>query len=205
MTRNDKSDGVFGKKTEAGVKALQKYLGLKQTGVLTEDLQTKLWDLYYIATGVMSGDGRDPEELAEIYPAHCSWEGRNEWGGIFCYRHLQEQWLTEYLDRDGAPKKLSLLLHRQLCVQWETDILAMYDEWEEALLEEDKEDVAEERRTAFEEALEALRAEQSGRPELEAAMNEEVWLQLQGIDLCLELHGTAQSEEAEDGADTEAE
>ena len=63
---NDVADGKFGKKTEKAVKAFQKTLGVKQSGRLTDEQQEQLMFLYFDITGVMEGDGADPEELKQL-------------------------------------------------------------------------------------------------------------------------------------------
>ncbi len=184
---NDKVDGIFGKKTEAAVKALQKYLGREETGVIDEETDFALLDLYYLATGVMAGDGLDPEELRDMYPDTCSWYGEDEWGGIFCYRHQEERQLSDQLERVG-PAKLTRLLTRQLNELWERDILALYDEWIERVPEEE-EHIPEEQKKIFEDSLARYRKEWSRKKTDTALAEEMTWLQMSGIDLCFELHG----------------
>lgn len=175
---NDKADGIFGKKTEAAVKALQKYWGVNTTGRLDDDDLMALYDLYFLATGVMEGDGLDEEELREIYPAYCSWEGKDEWGGVYCFRHQEECQVSGQLMPENAPKKLEELLTGRVCALWERDIFAMYEEWEDSLPEEDRH-IAREQRALFETALKEY------KPGLEKML----WIEAQGIDLCFDLHG----------------
>ncbi|MBR6187285.1 MAG: peptidoglycan-binding protein [Clostridia bacterium] len=169
----DKADGIFGKKTEKAVKALQEYWGVNTTGRLDDDDLMLLYDLYYIVTGEMEFDGLGEDELSEIYPAYCSWEGTDEWGAVFCYRH-QEEYLVASQIAPNPPKKLEEMFVSRLCELWEMEIELMYDEWAET-----DPDAAEEQREIFEAALEAF---EPGREKME-------WLEAQGIDLCFELHG----------------
>ena len=50
---NDKIDGIFGRKTEAAVKAVQDYFGEKQTGIYDDALDMKLLDLWGTVMGIM--------------------------------------------------------------------------------------------------------------------------------------------------------
>ena len=93
---NDKIDGIFGRKTEAAVKALQDYFGEKQTGVYDDMLEMELLDLWGTVLGIMEGDGLDPEELQEIYPAACGWGGEEGEGAHYCWRHLEQAYLSAY-------------------------------------------------------------------------------------------------------------
>ena len=181
----DKADGIFGKKTAAAVKRFQAYLGEKQNGILKDDQEFVLWDLSAAATGMGEGDGRDEEELMESYPGYCSWEGKDEWGGVFCYRHLEESFIHSKLEKGNMPSRLENMLMKRLCEAWTQDILAMYDAWEEELAEEDSH-IAEEQREIFENKLEEY---QSAESEPDGLLNEQVWLEKTGIDLCFDMHG----------------
>ncbi len=184
---NGKADGVFGPKTEAAVLALQQYLDLEQTGVLDDETDFALLDLYFLATGVMAGDGPDPEEMRDLYPETCSWEGADEWGGVFCYRHQEERRLSDELERTG-PAKLTRLLTRQLNALWERDILALYDEWIECVPEAEKH-IPREQKQIFQDSLARYRRQWKRRKTDIALAEEMTWLQMNGIDLCFELHG----------------
>ena len=198
---NDKADGIFGKKTEAGVKALQKYLDMPATGKLDDDTQIGMYDVYSLATGMMADDGLGDDELMELYPAYCCWEGEDEWGAVFCWRHLEQQRVSTRLQVGDPPKKLKELLMQRLCELWEMDILAMYDEWEESLSEED-EHIAQEQRELFETALAENRKEWKKKKST-ALENEVTWLEYQGINICFDMHGAEANplEETEADAD----
>lgn len=195
---NDKADGIFGKKTEAGVKALQKYLDMPATGVLDDDTQVGMYDVYSLATGMMADDGLGDDELMELYPAYCSWEGQDEWGAVFCWRHLEQQRVSTRLQVGDPPKKLKQLLMQRLCELWEGDIQAMFDEWEEALPEEEAH-IAQEQRALFEQALTENRKAWNKKKST-ALENEMIWLEEQGIGVCFDMHGA----EANPVADAEA-
>ena len=131
LTEMGFADAAPGKETEA-IKNAQRYLCLPETGAVDDIFQLRLYELYATATGMMEGDGLDPEELKEIYPLYCSWEGENEWGAVFCYRHLEEERVAAQLAVSSPPQVLEQMLTQRLCGLWERDILAMYDEWEAA-------------------------------------------------------------------------
>ena len=175
---NDRADGIFGKKTEAAVKALQKYWDVKASGRLDDEELVRLDDLYFLATGVMAGDGLDEEELRELYPASCDWEDADAAGAVFCFRHQEEKWLEELISAPHAPGKLETLLTGRACELWEQAILAMYEEWESNASEADSDAVLDQQ-ILFEDALEKM---QPGRDKY-------LWLLRQGIDLCFDLHG----------------
>ena len=175
---NDKADGIFGKKTEAGVKALQEYWGVNTTGRIDDDDLIALYSLYFLATGEMADDGLGEDELMEICPAYCTWSGSDGQSAIYCFRH-QEQYLTfsEFIP-ESAPDKLKTLMTNRISELWERDIFAMYEEWEESLPEEEQH-IAQEQRDIFEAALESY----------EPGLEKMLWLEAQGVDLCFELHG----------------
>lgn len=181
----DFADAASGQEAEA-IQNAQRYLGLPETGAVDDVFQIRLYDLYATATGMMEGDGLDPEELREIYPLYCSWEGENEWGGVFCYRHLEEERVTTQLAVGNPPGKLEQMLTRRLCDLWERDILAMYDEWAISLPKKDRR-IAQEQKAIFETSLQAYRQEWKSAED--PLMREATWLEAQGIDLCFDLHG----------------
>ena len=177
---NGGADGFFGKKTQDAVKALQEYWGVNTTGALDDDDLYALYDLYFLATGAMEGDGLGEDELQEMYPAFCSWNGADEAGCVFCFRHLEEMWLSEQLEYPNPPQKLEQLLAGRLCELWEWDIEIMYEEWEDSLSDEDQ-PIAQAQKDLYEAALEEYKAG--------PVLDEMHWIAAQGIDLCFDLHG----------------
>ena len=185
---DDVADGKFGKKTEAAVKKLQAYLGEKQTGKMDDLLIFKLYDLDSTATGMLAEDGLGEDELMEMYPVHCSWEGKNEWGAVFCYRHLEEERISKQMSVLNPPEKLEKLLRNRLYEVWERDMLQMYDEWLDMVPEEQQAAVYLEK-NAFEVTFR----------EMKDGLEKDLWIESKGIDLCLKVHG----EETESGEDGE--
>ncbi len=181
---DDVADGKFGKKTEAAVKKLQAYLGEKQTGKMDDLLIFKLYDLDSTATGMLAEDGLGEDELMEMYPASCSWEGKNEWGAVFCYRHLEEERISKQMSVLNPPEKLEKLLRSRLYEVWERDMLQMYDEWLDMVPEEQQAAVYLEK-NAFEVTFR----------EMKDGLEKDLWIESKGIDLCLKVHG----EETESG------
>ena len=175
---NDKADGIFGKKTEAGVKALQEYWGVNPTGRLDDDDLIALYSLYFLATGEMADDGLGEDELMEICPAYCGWTGADGQTAVYCFRHQEEYLTSSEFIPESAPEKLKTLMVNRISELWERDILAMYEEWEESLPEEEQH-IAWEQRDIFEAALE----------DYEPGLEKMQWLEALGIDLCFDLHG----------------
>ncbi|MBR5345820.1 MAG: peptidoglycan-binding protein [Clostridia bacterium] len=128
---NDVVDGKFGKKTEAAVKAFQKTIGVKQDGKLTDEQQEQLMFLYYDVTGAMEGDGLDPEELKEIYPAGCSRTGDEAGEVDYCWRHQEAGYLTALMLKPNLPDKAIAEVAERAVDIWLENIYALYDEWAE--------------------------------------------------------------------------
>ena len=183
---NDVADGKFGKKTEAAVKAFQKYIGEKQTGRLTDDQQGRVYEVYSYATGMGAEDGLGEDELMEIYPLHCSWNGENAWGAEFCYRHLEPMFISKQMSYKNPPAQLEEMLENRLIEQWTLAIESMYDDWE-AEVSEDGEAALALERMAYEAALEGM----------EDGPDKAVWIEQKGISLCQKVYGTDEAEESE--------
>ena len=175
---NDVADGKFGKKTEAAVKAFQKYIGEKQTGRLTDDGQGHVYELYSYATGMGAEDGLGEDELMEIYPSHCSWDGKNAWGAEFCYRHLEQKLISQQMSVKDPPPQLEEMLEKRLIEQWTWAIESMYDAWEAEVSEDGAAALALER-MAYEAALEGM----------EDSPDKAVWIEQKGISLCQKVYG----------------
>ena len=109
--------------------------------------------------------------------------------------------MSTRLQVGDPPKKLKELLMRRLCELWEGDILAMYDEWEESLPEEDAR-IAQEQKALFEKALSENRKEWKKKKST-ALENEATWLEYQGVDICFDMHGAEANSPAETEADAD--
>ena len=157
---NDKIDGIFGRKTEAAVKAVQDYFGEKQTGIYDDALDMKLLDLWGTVMGIMD----------------------------YCWRHLEQAYLSAYTGGD-APEELERLISTRQRDLWLQSIDDMYTEWEDSLPGDDGE-IASKQREIFEQALSENRAEWAQEySELKALTQEARWLESIGVDLCFDLYG----------------
>lgn len=190
---NDKVDGDFGKNTEAAVKELQKYWGVEQTGVFQDyDMET-LTRLWKIAMGEYEYGPLSPQEKEE-YGVYCSWvvdeDGYQK--VELCYRHYAQFLPALMLNYGPAPHKLEKLLVQQICNFWLKDIEEMYTEWEDQLDDKEK-DIAREQKKLFDESLaenrktwEKLNAKDDPN---QALMQEMIWLEQMGVELCFDMHG----------------
>ena len=151
-------------------------------------LEMELLDLWGTVLGIMEGDGLDPEELQEIYPAACGWGGEEGEGAHYCWRHLEQAYLSAYTGGD-APEALERLISTRQRDLWLQSIDDMYTEWEDMLSDDDGE-TASEQREIFEQALSENRAEWAQEySELKALTQEARWLESIGMDLCFDLYG----------------
>ena len=183
---DDKADGVFGKKTEAAVKAYQKSVNKKQTGTLTAAQADELMFLWMDITGAMEGDGLGEDELKERYPDGCAWtEAETE----YCWRHFELGRLYGLL-RFDLPDRSVLLLTERLVPQYQEVLDALYDEWAET-----DPDTAAHQQENFETSL-AEHEEQMvnayGADSAEVMKDLAVWLHSACVDLCFDIH-TAES------------
>ena len=182
----DKADGIFGKKTEAAVKAFQKTLGEKTTGRLSADQLDELNLLWCDVTYPMEGDGLAPEELVELYPSGCARTDDAPGAVDFCWRHFEAGRMTAKLRLPALPDKAVKTLAERACQQWTEGILGLYDEWEQ-----ENPTAAEKQREGFETALGERRAEFAetyGEGRAEALRQEAFWLEDICVDLCFDLY-----------------
>ena len=186
------ADGSYGARTEAAVKWLQRSRGMTESGVFDEETEAALADLWYAAEGFDLDSGLDEEELKELYPHSCGWFGENEWGAVYCYRHLPEKLLNGLLDEPGLPEKTECLLLLRVNELWEKDIRTLFDAWEDALSEPEKAAVREERvrfESTLAESLENWKV-RFGDGSLDMLRAEWNWIEAFGITLCGTLNGT---------------
>ena len=187
---NDVADGIFGKKTQASVKALQRYWGVDETGVADEGVMNDLEILWALAIGMERESGAPID--GEGYPPFCSWtqEG-DEVYGEFCYRHIEQYPLAIQLSYENPPEKLEYLLMENRCQFWLDAIRTMYADWADRLGGADA-SVASEQYDIFRAALEentAMWNKAAASGSNEALLSRMKWLESMGVDLCFDLYG----------------
>ena len=186
---NDKADGAFGKKTEAAVKALQKYWGKKQTGRADQEFLDRLNDLWHLALGNGTESGADPADLEDPVMT-CSHNEDAPYGYDYCYLHEEGKALRDLLNPAGrtVPEGLKKVILKRIQEFWLEQIGYMYDEWEQR-----SEEVAQEQRELFEQGwaeTEANLTDVNGRPDTVKTLEFKAdWLENIGIELCFDLHG----------------
>ena len=179
---DDEADGIFGKKTEAAVKAYQKSMKKKQTGTLTAAQADEIMYLWMDVTGAMEDDGPGEEELKERYPDGCAWTDAE---ADYCWRHAELGRMYERLRYD-LPDRAVLLLTERLVPKYQEAISSLYEEW--AVTDPD---TAAKQREIFETSL-AEHEEQMGKAYSagSSAVMEDlaVWLHTACVDLCYDIH-----------------
>ena len=187
---NDKADGIFGKKTEAAVKALQRYRGTKQNGRADQAFLDDLNDLWHLALGNGTESGADPEDL-ENPSMTCSHNENAPYGFGYCYRHEEGKALRDLLNPGKGrtvPNGLKKVVLKRIQEFWLEQIGFLYDEWEQ-----DSEEVAQRQRELFEQGWaerEAELTDAGGRPDTVKTLEFKAdWLETIGIELCFDLHG----------------
>ena len=191
----DRADGMFGKKTEAAVKKLQKYWGKKQTGRANQEFLDDLNDLWHLALGNGTESGADPEEDLENPVKTCAHNESAPYGYDYCYRHEEGKALRDLLNPGKGrtvPEGLKKVILLRIREYWLEQIPLLYDEWADTASDDDV-DIALEQKDLFEEGwaeAEPDLAEANGGSKtlktLEAWAN---WLENIGIELCFDLHG----------------
>ena len=184
----DEPDGSYGQKTEAAVKLFQTYCGLKADGRASDDLVAMVFDLYATAFGVMEGDGLSDAELKDRYPASCSFQSKDVWSAVYCWRHLDQGYLSSLIYRPGAPAKLERVLTKRGCELWMRAMSVMFAEWEASLPAEER-NVVTDRRASFEAVAEELLGDRMDDSSDASLLNAYVYLEEYGIELCRELYG----------------
>ena len=188
------ADGAFGKKTEAAVKKLQKYWGLKQTGRADDDFLIALDDLWHLALGNGTESGVDPADL-ESPVMTCAHNESAEYGYDYCYRHDEGKALRDLLNPasgETAPEGLQKVILKRMKEYWLEQIGLTYDEWAESL-EPDQQITAQEQKDLFEQSWAEMEAELvktcGGEDKLQTLTLQAQWLELSGIEVCFDLHG----------------
>ena len=187
---DDVADGIFGKKTQAAVKAIQCYWCVEETGIADEGVINDLEILWALAMGLERENGAPVDDGG--YPPFCGWtQDGDEVHAEFCYRHIEQYPLTIQLSYENPPSKLECLLMENSCQFWLDSIRTMYADWSDRLGGADV-SVASEQYKVFREALERNTARWN--QETEPGSNEGVlkrmkWLESVGVDLCFDLYG----------------
>lgn len=201
----EKPDGVFGAKTQAGISRLQHYWGVEETGVADDGLLNDLDKLWML---IMTGEEEDALISEEGYPEFCGWVQDEDGLHLqFCHRHIDTYPLKDELAYDNPPDRLHRLLATRICALWIGAIEEMYDELSESIAMQKKTDTFEDRRREFRETLAIKRKawqEEYGKGAIEAALAEAAWLEETGIDLCYEAYGPKPKHEHEPKHDPEA-
>ena len=187
---DDVADGIFGKKTQAAVKSIQRYWGVEETGIADEGVINDLEILWALAMGLERESGAPVDD--EGYPRSCSWtQDGDEVYAEFCYRHIEQYPLAIQLSYENPPEKLEYLLMENRCQFWLDSIRTMYADWADRLGGADV-SVASEQYDIFRAALEENTAmwNQEAEPESnEAVLSRMNWLESIGVDLCFDLYG----------------
>lgn len=187
---DDVADGIFGKKTQAAVKSIQRYCGVEETGIADEGVINDLEILWALAMGLERESGAPVDD--EGCPRSCSWtQHDDEVYAEFCYRHIEQYPLAIQLSYENSPEKLMYLLSENRCQFWLDSIRTMYADWADRLGGADA-SVASEQYEIFREALEENT--EKWNQEAEPGSNEAVlsrmnWLESIGVDLCFDLYG----------------
>ena len=185
---DDTADGSFGSNTESAVRLFQAYCGLKETGKADDTLVSMVFDLYATAFGAVEDDALAAGDHRDQYPASCSFEGKDEWTAVYCWRHADQGYLSGLIYRPGAPARLVSILTRRGCEMWLKAISIMFAEWEANLPAEERAAAAE-RRTAFENTSQGLLNGRLDDGSEESLLNAFVYLEEYGIEMCHELYG----------------
>lgn len=187
---DDVADGIFGKKTQAAVKSIQRYWGVEETGVADEGVINDLEILWALAMGLERESGAPVD--GEGYPRSCSWtQDGDEVYAEYCYRHIEQYPLAIQLSYESPPEKLMYLLAENRCQFWLDSIRTMYAGWADRLGGADV-NVASEQYEIFRTALEentAMWNENAAAGSNEALLNRMKWLESIGVDLCFDLYG----------------
>ena len=187
---DDVADGIFGKKTQAAVKSIQRYWGVEETGIADEGVINDLEILWALAMGLERESGAPVDD--EGYPRSCSWtQDGDEVYAEFCYRHIEQYPLAIQLSYENPPEKLMYLLSENRCQFWLDSIRTMYADWADRLGGADV-SVASQQYDIFRAALEENTAlwEKEAKPgSNEALRSRMTWLESIGVDLCFDLYG----------------
>lgn len=187
---DDKADGIFGKKTEAAVRDLQRYWGTKQNGRADQAFLDSLNDLWHLALGNGTESGADPEDLEDPVMT-CAHNENAPYGFDYCYRHEEGKALRDLLNPGKGrtvPNGLKKVVLKRIQEFWLEQIGFLYDEWEQ-----ESEEVAQKQRELFEQGWAETQANLTdvlGRPDTVKTLEFKAdWLETIGIELCFDMHG----------------
>lgn len=137
---NDKADGIFGKNTEAAVKAFQKAAGLSVDGIAwpqTIDTLESKWTSRAKATPTPTPVPTAAVNTEKFYPDFCySWEDEN---GSTVYEYCQTH--ADMFAAQGNLLSNPALIDYSY-EMWRHEIISLYDKWIALLPEEAQEPVA---------------------------------------------------------------
>ena len=186
----DRADGMFGKKTEAAVKKLQKYWGKKQTGRANQEFLDDLNDLWHLALGNGTESGADAEDLEDPVMT-CAHNESAPYGYDYCYLHEEGKALRDLLNPGKGrtvPEGLKKVVLQRIQEYWLEQIGYLYDEWEQS-----DDETAQAQRELFEQGwaeTEANLTDKGGKPDSIKTLEFKAdWLENTGIELCCDLHG----------------
>ena len=188
------ADGIYGKKTEASVKKLQKYWGKKQNGRANDEFLLELNNLWHLALGNGTESGADAADL-ENPVLTCAHNENAPYGFDYCYRHEEGKALRDLLNPGKGrkvPDGLKKAVLKRMKEYWLEAIRLTYDEWEKTLPDE-KQHIAQEQKELFERGWaekEPELAQANGGAEKIRTLEAQVeWLEALGIEGCFDLHG----------------
>ena len=186
----DKADGIFGRNTQAAVKALQRYWNLPQSGVADEGVINDLEILWALAMGLERETGSPVD--GEGYPPSCSWtQDEDEVYAEFCYQHIEQYPIALQLAYQNPPHRLECLLMENVCAFWLDSIRTMYADWADRHGGSEA-GIAAEQYEIFRAALEENTAQwnrEAASGSNEALSSRMKWLESIGVDLCFDLYG----------------
>ncbi len=187
---DDEADGIFGKKTQAAVKSIQRYWCVEETGIADEGVINDLEILWALAMGLERESGAPVDD--EGYPRSCSWiQDGDEVYAEYCYRHIEQYPLAIQLSYENPPSKLECLLLENGCQFWLDSIRTMYADWADKLGGSDV-SVASEQYEIFREAFKentSIWNQEAESGSSEELLNRMKWLESIGVDLCFDLYG----------------
>ena len=184
---DEEPDGIFGRKTQAAVKAWQKYRGVSQTGSMTEAAMGDLDEVWTFTEGIASEANAEEQDLIDQFGFYCRFTDENYDRCEYCYRHYQMTGLAENLKKGGMPAKMERKQAERLRDLWLAAIPLLYDDMEFM----DREHAEEDRQT-FAELLPEMRvtwaAQVTPKDPNADVVSEALWLNAYGVDLCNIVH-----------------
>lgn len=187
----DQADGIFGRKTQEAVRKLQRWWGVDETGAADEGVVNDLEILWDMVMGNPRESGAPAD--GEDYPPFCSWTDDEDScrRADYCSRHIAQYPLAVQLAVSNPPEKLKALLAGRIGQFWLEAIGDMYSDWAQR---DDRgaESAAGEQYAIFRAALDenaAIWNERCGEGSSRAAVEQMMWLEKTGVDLCYDLYG----------------